>query len=35
MDLGLFYIPTHAHIRADMQPRYEGIVEALRALGLD
>jgi NAD(P)-dependent dehydrogenase (short-subunit alcohol dehydrogenase family) len=34
MDLGLFYIPTHAHIRADIQPRYEGVVEALGALGL-
>ena len=34
MDLGLFYIPTHAHIRGDIQPRYEGIVDALKALGL-
>jgi len=34
MDLGLFYIPTHAHIRKDIQPRYEGILDALKALGL-
>ncbi len=34
MDLGLFYIPTHAHIADDMRPRTEGIVEALKALGL-
>ena len=35
MDLGLFYIPTHPHIRTDIQPRYEGILSALRALDLD
>jgi len=34
MDLGLFYIPTHAHIRNDIQPRYEAILDALKALGL-
>jgi NAD(P)-dependent dehydrogenase (short-subunit alcohol dehydrogenase family) len=34
MDLGLFYIPTHAHIGDDIQPRYEGIRNALQALGL-
>jgi NAD(P)-dependent dehydrogenase (short-subunit alcohol dehydrogenase family) len=34
MDLGLFYIPTHAHIADDMQPRHDGIVGALKALGL-
>lgn len=34
MDLGLFYIPTHSHIADDMRPRTEGIVEALKALGL-
>lgn len=34
MDLGLFYIPTHAHIRHDIQPRYEGILDALKALDL-
>lgn len=34
MDLGLFYIPTHAHIRQDIQPRYEGVLGALKALGL-
>lgn len=35
MDLGLFYIPTHAHIRRDIQPRHDGIVAALKALDLD
>jgi len=34
MDLGLFYIPTHAHIADDMRPRTDGIREALKALGL-
>jgi NAD(P)-dependent dehydrogenase (short-subunit alcohol dehydrogenase family) len=34
MDLGLFYIPTHAHIADDMQPRTQGVVDSLRALGL-
>lgn len=34
MDLGLFYIPTHAHLADDMRPRTEGVVEALRSLGL-
>lgn len=34
MDLGLFYIPTHAHIADDMQPRQDGVVGALKALGL-
>lgn len=34
MDLGLFYIPTHAHIADDMQPRHDGVVGALKALGL-
>jgi len=34
MDLGLFYIPTHAHIADDMRPRTEGVVTALKALGL-
>jgi NAD(P)-dependent dehydrogenase (short-subunit alcohol dehydrogenase family) len=34
MDLGLFYIPTHAHLFADMMPRYEGVAESLKALGL-
>jgi NAD(P)-dependent dehydrogenase (short-subunit alcohol dehydrogenase family) len=34
MDLGLFYIPTHAHIADDMQPRTEGVADSLRALGL-
>ena len=34
MDLGLFYIPTHAHIAEDMKPRTQGVAEALEALGL-
>jgi len=34
MDLGLFYIPTHAHIGDDIQPRYEGVLDALKQLGL-
>lgn len=34
LDLGLFYIPTHAHIAEDMRPRTEGVAEALKALGL-
>ena len=34
MDLGLFYIPTHAHLFADMKPRYEGIADSLTALAL-
>ncbi|MEZ5961429.1 MAG: SDR family oxidoreductase [Hyphomonadaceae bacterium] len=34
MDLGLFYIPTHAHIADDMQPRHDGVLNALKALGL-
>lgn len=34
IDLGLFYIPTHAHIADDMAPRTQGVVAALQALGL-
>ena len=34
MDLGLFYIPTHAHIAHDIEPRYRGVLDALTALGL-
>lgn len=34
MDLGLFYIPTHKHIADDIKPRYEGVRDALKALGL-
>lgn len=34
LDLGLFYIPTHAHIADDMRPRTEGVAESLTALGL-
>lgn len=35
MDLGLFYIPTHASIAADLLPRYDGVLAAIRALELD
>lgn len=34
IDLGLFYIPTHAHIADDMAPRMDGVRSALKALGL-
>ena len=34
LDLGLFYIPTHAHIESDMRPRTEGVAASLKALGL-
>jgi NAD(P)-dependent dehydrogenase (short-subunit alcohol dehydrogenase family) len=34
MDLGLFYIPTQAHLATDMLPRTKGIEEALKALGI-
>lgn len=34
MDLGLFYIPTHAHMLDDMRPRFEDVAAALKALGL-
>jgi NAD(P)-dependent dehydrogenase (short-subunit alcohol dehydrogenase family) len=34
MDLGLFYVPTHAHLIDDMGPRYHGMSEAIRQLGL-
>ena len=34
LDLGLFYIPTHAHTAADMQVRTQGVADALKALGL-
>lgn len=34
LDLGLFYIPTHAHIGEDIRPRYEGVRDAIRQLGL-
>jgi NAD(P)-dependent dehydrogenase (short-subunit alcohol dehydrogenase family) len=35
MDLGLFYIPTQAHILEDMQPRLDGVAQALAALGIE
>jgi NAD(P)-dependent dehydrogenase (short-subunit alcohol dehydrogenase family) len=34
LDLGLFYIPTHAHLADDMQPRLTGVSASLKALGL-
>jgi NAD(P)-dependent dehydrogenase (short-subunit alcohol dehydrogenase family) len=34
MDLELFYVPTHAHLIDDMQPRLQGISAALKALDL-
>lgn len=34
LDLGLFYIPTHAHIENDMRQRTDGVRDALKALGL-
>jgi NAD(P)-dependent dehydrogenase (short-subunit alcohol dehydrogenase family) len=34
MDAGLFYVPTHAHIAADMAVRSEGIRASIATLGL-
>lgn len=34
IDLGLFYIPTHAHLMADMAGRSDGVAAATAALGL-
>ena len=34
LDLGLFYIPTHAHLADDMGPRMAAVQDAVRALGL-
>jgi len=34
MDLGLFYIPTQAHIAEDMQPRLRQVASSLQALGI-
>lgn len=34
LDLGLFYIPTHAHIVDDLGPRVAAIRDAAQALGL-
>ena len=34
MDLGLFYVPTHAHLAEDMLPRQHGVEASLKALGL-
>ena len=35
MDLGLFYIPTQAHIVEDMQPRMQEVASSLQALGIE
>jgi NAD(P)-dependent dehydrogenase (short-subunit alcohol dehydrogenase family) len=35
MDLGLPYIPTHAHLAEDMAPRLEAIRQAIAALNLE
>ncbi len=34
LDLGLFHIPTHAHLADDMQPRAQSVAESVRRLGL-
>jgi NAD(P)-dependent dehydrogenase (short-subunit alcohol dehydrogenase family) len=34
LDLGLFYIPTHAHLLADMTGRRDGVAHAIAALQL-
>lgn len=34
LDSGLFWIPTHLHLADDMAPRFEGIANAVRVLGL-
>jgi short-subunit dehydrogenase len=34
MDHGLFYIPTHGHFIDDMQPRQQGIQEAMAILDI-
>jgi NAD(P)-dependent dehydrogenase (short-subunit alcohol dehydrogenase family) len=34
LDLGLFHIPTHAHLHADMGGRYTSVGEAVGQLGL-
>jgi hypothetical protein len=35
LDLGLFHIPTHAHLQNDMAWRTNSVVEATAALGLN
>jgi len=35
MDLGLFYIPTQAHLLEDMHPRMNDIETSLKALGIE
>jgi len=34
VDLGLFYVPTHAHLIDDMRPRYDEMARSMQALGL-
>lgn len=34
LDADLFYIPTHAHLAADMQPRHDAVAAAVKTLGL-
>ena len=34
MDLGLFYIPTQAHLLHDMEPRRQAVADALEQLGI-
>jgi short-subunit dehydrogenase len=34
MDLGLFYIPTHAHVASDMRVRLNAVASAIDLLGL-
>jgi hypothetical protein len=35
LDLGLFHIPTHAHLQSDMAWRYTSVADASAALGLN
>jgi NAD(P)-dependent dehydrogenase (short-subunit alcohol dehydrogenase family) len=35
MDLGLFHIPTHAHLADDMRPRTQSVAVAVERLGLE
>ncbi|WP_313670369.1 SDR family oxidoreductase [Sandarakinorhabdus sp.] len=35
LDLGLFHIPTHAHLQSDMAWRYKSVANASTALGLN
>ena len=35
LNLGLFYIPTQAYIKTDPEARYQEIIAAFDALGLE